>query len=327
MKTQLYEQGSNPLDRFKKKDTTNTVTPIDQTDKKIIPIEDPDRNKKKIQPPVVEKNPVNRAGKLVRASRAKKDLISPSLIRDLELATKRAKIGDVQITFAVTGHDRKVDGTDVDSRHYTGDAVDISMINGVTYNSNPKMFTTLGNILAAELRKMGYVPYEQKLGKKSLIWQSKDHYNHLHVSNMPMPGLSTQQLAIHKYVRQARRELYDMITKSPELYFRNFKAFTLWIGSGRRIGTDDEEGASEYLKKTWESYWGTGSLTYDLRQAMKKAHPHDQANIKYLFELVDLIAKKIKAGKSGEWKITFWDYDTSTKKWKQVKRSYIWDYM
>ena len=325
MKTRIInEQGGlgGEFDEFKQEPEKTT-----EPENKNKTVVDPDRNKKKKKSQVIEKNPVNRAGKLVRAIWAKKDLISPSLIRDLELATKRAKIGDVQITFAVTGHDRKVDGTDVDSRHYTGDAVDISMINGVTYNSNPKMFTTLGNILAAELRKMGYVPYEQKLGKKSLIWQSKDHYNHLHVSNMPMPGLSTQQLAIHKYVRQARRELYDMITKSPELYFQNFKAWTINIGSGRNVGTDDERAASKYLTDTWEEYWGTGAKTYDLRNALKYAHPHDRENIKTLIILVNLIALSILKGESKTWSVTFWNYDESTKTWKQVKRTYRWDYM
>jgi hypothetical protein len=288
-----------------------------------------DREKKKTTPtpPVTEKNPVNRVGKLVRSSFSKNDKLNPALIHDLEIATKRAKIGDVQITFAISGHDENVDGTKIKSRHYSGDAVDLSMLNGVSYNSNPKLFTTLGNILAAELRKMGFVSYEQNLGKKSLIWQSAGHYHHLHVSHMPDKTMNTQQTEIHKQVQRARWSLYNMITKYPERYFQNFKAWTINIGSGRNVGTDDERAASKYLTDTWEEYWGTGAKTYDLRNALKYAHPHDRENIKTLIILVNLIALSILKGESKTWSVPFWNYDESTETWKQVKRTYRWDYM
>lgn len=288
----------------------------------------PDKKKTIPTPPVKEKNPVNRVGKLTRDRRASLDWIEPNLLKDLETATKRAKIGNVQISWARTGHD-------VGSRHEYGYAVDLSMLDGKGYNGNQTEFTILGNILVAELIKLGYT-YGEGANEKSYIWQTADHYNHVHVSRKPPANAKKQKPAdlnqanqseIHKKIRRARKDLYKMITKSPELYFQNFKAFTLWIGSGRNIGTDDEDAAAAYLKDTWERYWGTGGLDFDLRNAMKTAHPHDIANIKYLFQLVDLIAEKIKAGDSGEWKVTFWDYDISTKKWKQVKRTYVWNYM
>jgi hypothetical protein len=283
-----------------------------------------DREKKKTTPtpPVQEKNPVNRAGKLVRANRAKNDIINSSLIQDLSVATKRAKIGDVQITYAVTGHDQKVDGTEITSRHYSGDAVDISMINGVSYNSNPKMFTTLGNILAAELKKMGYVPYEQKLGKKSLIWQTTDHYNHLHVSNMPSATMNTQQKEIHKQVQRARWDMYNIITKFPDRYFQNFKSVFKPGAGGRVIGSDNEEAAAKWLKDSFNLTWESKFKTWE-----NKAHEHDVQNMKNLRLIVQHVHKLILDHESGKATVSFWNYDEPSRKWKQVKRTYRWDYL
>lgn len=283
-----------------------------------------DREKKKTipTPPVQEKNPVNRVGKLVRSRFSKNDKLNPALIHDLEIATKRAKIGDVQITFAISGHDENVDGTKIKSRHYSGDAVDLSMLNGVSYNSNPKLFTTLGNILAAELRKMGFVSYEQNLGKKSLIWQSANHYNHLHVSHMPDKSMNTKQLEIHKQVQRARWDMYNIITKFPDRYFQNFKSAFKPGAGGRVIGSDNEEAAAKWLKDSFNLTWESKFKTWE-----NKAHEHDVQNMKNLRLIVQHVIKLILDHESGKATVSFWNYDEPSRKWKQVKRTYRWDYL
>ena len=55
------------------------------------------------------------------------DKINPSLLKDVDAAARRAGV-KVSVTTAVSGHDKG-------SRHETGHAVDIAMVNGMGYRS------------------------------------------------------------------------------------------------------------------------------------------------------------------------------------------------
>lgn len=104
------------------------------------------------------------------------DSIDDALLKDIDAASKAAGL-KVSITTAVSGH-KETTKSGNKSRHSTGNAVDIAMINGVAITKET------GDKLVAELKKMGYDTSGSESGKeKSVLWQVADHYNHVHVSN------------------------------------------------------------------------------------------------------------------------------------------------
>ena len=110
------------------------------------------------------------------------DSINDVLLKDIDAASKAAGL-KVSITTAVSGHKETTKSGNT-SRHTNGTGVDIAIINGVSYKSDPTKFTQLGNDLVAQLKSMGYDSSGSESGHpKALLWQVADHYNHVHVSN------------------------------------------------------------------------------------------------------------------------------------------------
>ena len=112
------------------------------------------------------------------------DDISTTLLNDVQTAAKKAGV-NVTVTTAISGHDG-------DTRHETGNAVDIAKINGIgsgsatnETNGNVK-FRKLGNKLKDALVSMGYVWNTEIGNPKTVLWQTNtggNHFNHVHVSN------------------------------------------------------------------------------------------------------------------------------------------------
>ena len=112
------------------------------------------------------------------------DNINTTLLQDVQTAAKLAGL-KVDITTAISGHDG---GT----RHETGNAVDVAIINGIgsdgatnSTNGNAK-FRELGNKLKDVLVSMGYVWNSESGNPKAVLWQTNtggNHYNHVHISN------------------------------------------------------------------------------------------------------------------------------------------------
>lgn len=112
------------------------------------------------------------------------DNINTALLQDIQTAAKNAGL-KVDVTTAVSGHKK---GT----RHETGQAVDIAIINGIGSdgatsgtNGNAK-FRELGNKLKDTLVSMGYVWNSESGNPKAVLWQTNkggNHFNHVHVSN------------------------------------------------------------------------------------------------------------------------------------------------
>ena len=183
MKSKLTEQSVIDLIRNGEiKPTPVETTPsVDDIEKKKLPKSDDVKKKRVPQDDEIALiNPVNRVGKLTYSSRASKDWINPLLIQDLKKAVIAAKIGDVQITYATSGHGG--------GRHSGGWAVDLSMLNGKGYNKGANTeFTILGNIFVRELKKLGYKFAEiTNAEERAFLWQTDiggNHFNHIHVSN------------------------------------------------------------------------------------------------------------------------------------------------
>ena len=124
----------------------------------------------------------------VKGSNPGGDSINDVLLQDINTAATNAKL-KVSVTTAVSGHSDKTKSGNV-SRHSSGNAVDIAMINGVTITKQT------GDALVAELVKLGYKQSNNEDSDKSILWQVPGHYNHVHVSNTTgspsTPGSSTE---------------------------------------------------------------------------------------------------------------------------------------
>lgn len=113
------------------------------------------------------------------SNRSKNDNINPDLLRDVNTAAEKSGV-KIQITYAITDHD---DG--VNTRHDEGEAVDLSVLNGIgNSGGNNTKFLEYGDLVVNELKKLGYKPGESGCGK-SYLWRVKDHFNHIHVSYKP----------------------------------------------------------------------------------------------------------------------------------------------
>jgi len=113
--------------------------------------------------------------------------LNQTLIDDLKKVANNINSVDPGFVITITSGNRgKKDVTASGnlSRHATGNAIDIALINGVAFKTNQKEFTRLGNIVVSELIKLGYKQVNGESGvEKAILWQTKDHYNHIHVSN------------------------------------------------------------------------------------------------------------------------------------------------
>jgi hypothetical protein len=112
--------------------------------------------------------------KKLKGSNPLGDNINTSLLQDIQKAAKNANL-KVDITTAITGHKP---GT----RHETGNAVDIAIINGKAVSlSNRGDADKLVN----ELIKLGYAKNVAESGNNKVVltFGMKDHDNHVHVSN------------------------------------------------------------------------------------------------------------------------------------------------
>ena len=115
---------------------------------------------------------VNFKDGVVGNSKPSKDNINLSLLQDVQTAAKNANL-NVDITTAVSGHDT---GT----RHESGNAVDISMINGKAVSLSNRADA---DKLVNELIRLGYTKnVESGNDKAVLTFGFKGHDNHVHVS-------------------------------------------------------------------------------------------------------------------------------------------------
>lgn len=110
------------------------------------------------------------------------DEVNQALLDDLQAAGEAVGVV-ITITTAVSGHSKKtISGND--SRHGFGTAVDIAILNGVSYGN--KKWKEYGDAVKDALVSMGYTHNSESGNDKAVLWQTNiggNHYNHLHVSN------------------------------------------------------------------------------------------------------------------------------------------------
>jgi hypothetical protein len=111
---------------------------------------------------------------VIRGCSPSKDNINVALLKDVQTAAERAGL-KVDITTAISGHYSKP------SRHPSGNAVDIAMINGKSVSNSNKGDAEK---LVGELVKMGYTKNKESGNPKAVLtFGFPGHDNHVHVSN------------------------------------------------------------------------------------------------------------------------------------------------
>ena len=107
------------------------------------------------------------------------NMVNDELLKGICSAANAAGV-KVRITTAVSDHPAETDSGSV-SRHSTGNGVDISIINGKDVKDSSNK--TDVDKFVSQLEQLGYVKNSEGNNKKSVLWQIKDHYYHVHVSN------------------------------------------------------------------------------------------------------------------------------------------------
>ena len=114
------------------------------------------------------------------------DKVNLSLLKDINNAANASGI-KVTISSIVTGHRDKTSSGNV-SRHTTGEAVDISKVNGIGWSSKSeagsKNILTGIESFVTNLKNYGYVINQESSNPKSILYFGfPDHENHIHISN------------------------------------------------------------------------------------------------------------------------------------------------
>ena len=119
--------------------------------------------------------------KSIGRSNPSSDNISIALLQDVQTAAKNAGI-KVDITTAISGHGKKTKSGNT-SRHPSGNAVDIAIINGKAVSLSNRADA---DKLVDELVKMGYTKNAEGPSnpKSVLTFGFEGHDNHVHISNI-----------------------------------------------------------------------------------------------------------------------------------------------
>ncbi len=126
-------------------------------------------------------------GHIVGNSDPLSDKINPSLLKDVDEAAKNANV-KVSITTAVSGHGKG-------SRHETGHAVDIAMVNGKGFSGekdavNKGIYDDI-NRFVSELQRMGYIKNSESGNDIAVLtFGFPGHHHHVHVSRKSDDGVS-----------------------------------------------------------------------------------------------------------------------------------------
>jgi len=108
------------------------------------------------------------------------DKVNENLLKDICKAAKNANVR-VTITTAVSGH-RETASSGNPSRHPSGNAVDISLVNDIPVKT-PSNRTNVDNFVD-QLVILGYTKNSESGNPKSVLtFGFPDHDNHVHISN------------------------------------------------------------------------------------------------------------------------------------------------
>ena len=224
--------------------------------------------------------------------RAKKDrdegITNPNLISDVIKALKIANIS-AEIHYSRDGHDKYTSNGNI-SRHWVGNAVDLSVIDGVGNKGGvvankglccptSEKFMSGGDKIVAALESLGYKSGEGG-NTKAYIWRSQDHYNHVHVSRTDRPSSKNKKETETKKDEDGETDLdggeKKTISKSSYIIdLNNPKSKNIGLVWG---GTPSSTYGASFMKKQGENYFTNKNIIYsdhenslsDIKKFIKK---------------------------------------------------------
>lgn len=146
--------------------------------------------------------------------------VNPQLLADIQQAAKDLNFV-IEVGTAITGHGAKTTSGHP-SRHVTGNAFDITKINGLPVNVNNPQGAALGDQLTAYLAQRGFAPNENG-NDKAALWRFNDparggdHTNHIHVSERGVGGSPNGGIVANPdSVKKAREKAMDEARRAAE---------------------------------------------------------------------------------------------------------------
>jgi len=106
--------------------------------------------------------------------------LNPSLLSSISAAAVNSGV-TVTITTGIGGHDFNTNSGNV-SRHSTGNAVDIAIIDGLAANINNSVAKDKADKFVSQLISAGFSRNVESGNPKAVLWNTGGHYNHIHVS-------------------------------------------------------------------------------------------------------------------------------------------------
>jgi hypothetical protein len=205
---------------------------------------------------------------VVGNSRPTSDNINLALLQDIETAAKKAGV-KVDITTAITGHKK---GT----RHETGNAVDIAIINGKPVNISNK---TNVNKLVDALIDMGYVKNKEDSStpKSVLTFGFPGHDNHVHISNTnQFPSNNTNTTGNEEtpsFAKQIGKSLLQSIGITESLDYNSLGKKITLISGGAIIPKENNSTIKSPVSGVVSSYLNDcDGLTIEFGDENKKSY-------------------------------------------------------
>ena len=152
--------------------------------------------------------------------------VNQGLLKEIDAAGKALHM-HIEVGTAITGHSKYTSGHKI-SRHGDGDAFDINRINGHAANVKDAAGAALTDQLVAFLKTKGF-NFGEGQNDKAFLWRTKEHYNHLHVSQrskdatgandetVPGTGTGAANLKGQQYYDQMKAGLHGGGRKKSEL--------------------------------------------------------------------------------------------------------------
>jgi hypothetical protein len=109
--------------------------------------------------------------------------LNPSLLSAISAAAVNAGV-TVTITTGIGGHDANTNSGNV-SRHTTGNAVDIAIIDGIAAKTGNAIAKEKADKFVSQLITAGFSRNVESGNPKAVLWNTSGHYNHIHVSFRP----------------------------------------------------------------------------------------------------------------------------------------------
>ena len=118
-----------------------------------------------------------------RLGSPKGEKLNASLMSSISAAAVSAGVV-VTITTGIGGHDSTTNSGNI-SRHTTGNAVDIAIIDGLAAKTSNDVAKQKADKFVAQLINAGFSRNLEYGNPKAVLWNTSGHYNHIHVSFRP----------------------------------------------------------------------------------------------------------------------------------------------